>query len=291
MVTQVDGGRTSAPAQDRSATWPLASTLRGLAMAVAALVLAAPAVSMASPAGEAMTEFKDGKSEPDAVQNRFFLKEGRFEIEPFGGYVPNNPFARRYVFGANFGYHLKESLGFTGMVSYSPDLIEGDLKGLTQTLVQIAETGTGTAAFQQPLDKVTLAASFAVLWAPFYGKINLFGEQVVNFDFYATAGLGMVSKVDYYATYDDSGADGNFVAVAEYGNEVKFSPNLGLGANFFVTGSVAIKIDARFLLFFDNKPQYDPNETVTESRLYNNFVASVGPAFFFPAMKPRIYDF
>jgi hypothetical protein len=101
----------------------------------------------------------------------------------------------------------------------------------------------------------------------------------------------MVSKVDYYATYDDSGADGNFVAVAEYGNEVKFSPNLGLGANFFVTGSIAIKIDARFLLFFDNKPQYDPNETVTESRLYNNFVASVGPAFFFPAMKPRIYDF
>lgn len=263
----------------------------GAVLAAATLGVIAPTEALAdTPAEEALQELRDGQPAPNAVQNRFFLKEDRFEIAPMVGYVPNNPFVRRYVFGLNFGYHLSEAISLQGGISYSPDLIEGDLKGLTQTLVEIAETGSGDVQFQQPLDKVTLAGSFAFVWAPIYGKINLVGETVMNFDFYGVVGLGMVSKVDYYASYQDEG-DGNLVHVESYGNEVKFSPNIGIGANFFLTQSLALKIDARFQLFLDNKPAYNPNDPITEQRLYNNFVASVGPVLFFPSMKPRLYDF
>jgi hypothetical protein len=74
-------------------------------------------------------------------------------------------------------------------------------------------------------------------------------------------------------------------------NKSKVPINLGLGMDFFVNGSIAIKIDARNYLYFDKKPQYDPTVPVTETRLYNNFIASVGVGIFFPSMKARNYDF
>ena len=61
--------------------------------------------------------------------------------------------------------------------------------------------------------------------------------------------------------------------------------------NFFVSSSVAIKLDARNYFYFDKKPQYNPDIPEEQSRLYDNLVASVGVSIFFPKMKPRQYDF
>jgi hypothetical protein len=74
---------------------------------------------------------------------------------------------------------------------YAPDLGEEDLKELTSTLVQIANDSSKKGAFQQPLNKMILGATFDVRWAPVYGKLNLIGEKVLNFDFYGVAGLGL----------------------------------------------------------------------------------------------------
>jgi outer membrane beta-barrel protein len=172
---------------------------------------------------------------------------------------------------------------------YSPDLGTGDLKGLTTTLVSIAHEGTDQG-FQQPIEKMILGATFAARWAPVYGKINLLGERVLNFDLYGVAGLGLLSINEYYATYTEEGG----VPSASLGTAIKKNKvpvNLGLGMDFFVSSSVAVKIDARSYLYLDKKPQYDPDVAVEESRLYNNFIASAGVSVFFPKMKPRQYDF
>ena len=251
-----------------------------------------PALAAASPGQDALTQLREGDNIPNAVQNRFFLKEGRFEVAPTLGYVPNNPFAKRYVGGISFGYHFSEVLGVEGTFNYSPDLLEGDLKGLTSTLVQIAKGGEDS--FQQPLDKVTLAASFGVTYAPIYGKINILGERVVNFDVYGFLGLGMISKVNYNAQYNEDGADGGHVVqLVSQGNEVSPSPTIGIGGNFFINQSVAFKLDTRFQTYVDNVPQYDVNIDPNElgKRIYNNFVASAGVTVFFPQMKPRLYNF
>jgi len=250
---------------------------------------APPAEAGARPAQKALKELEEGRRPYNVVQNRFFLKTDRFELSPVLGYVPNNPFVQRYVGGVFMGYHFSETFAAEGAFLYAPDLGQNDLKDLTTTLVAIAHEGSGQVDFQQPLEKMILGATFAARWAPVYGKINLIGERVINFDFYGVAGLGMLSINEYYARYNDDFDPPVETSLAE--KKVKVPVNLGVGFDFFLSSSVALKIDARSYLYGDKKPQYDPNTPVTESRIYNNFVASVGVAVFFPKMKPRQYNF
>jgi outer membrane beta-barrel protein len=264
-------------------------------LALIGLTLAAPPTADAGsrPGAKALDEFKKDKKQYNVVQNRFFIKKNRFEIAPVFGYVPNNPFASRYVGGILAAYHFGENFAAEGAFIYSPDLGQNDLKDLTHTLVNIAHEGAEGVEFQQPVDKLVLGATFAARWAPIYGKINLLGERVANFDFYVVAGLGMLSVAKYYAVYDeDASTDGGPpTGLTSLGTKAVVPINLGIGMNFFLSGSVALKLDARSYLYFDKKPQYNPDIPEDDSRLYNNFVASAGISIFFPKMKPRQYDF
>ena len=66
---------------------------------------------------------------------------------------------------------------------------------------------------------------------------------------------------------------------------------MGVGQNCFINRLMAFKIDVRAAFYVDNKPQYDPTVPADGQRLYNNVIASAGFAFFFPNMKPRLYNF
>ncbi len=266
------------------------------AFGMLASTISEPALAADSPGLEAIDQFRENKAARKAVENRFFLKQERFEVAPAVGYVPNNPFAIRYVGGVILNYHFNEVLSAESQITYSPDLGENDLKGLTSVLLDRAYNAPGAGVFQQPLDKVSLSAAFGVAWSPFYGKINLVGETVLNFDLYGFVGVGMLAKNNYVAVYDEAGADlpePDIVNLqpAATANEVLVAPVIGLGQNYFLTQMIAFKIDARASFYVDNKPQYDPEIPVTEKRLYNNFIASAGLGFFFPKMKPRLYNF
>jgi outer membrane beta-barrel protein len=261
-------------------------------LVVSALVagLHMPASAADHPAAYALEEAKNGKGPVNAVQNRFFLKEGRIEATPILGYVPNDPMVKRFVGGLLGAYHFSETFAAEGAFIYSPDLGESDLKGLTHTLVGIAADAKNDSSFQQPLDKMVMGATFAARWAPFYGKINIIGESVLNFDAYGSLGLGMLSMQSYYAK---GSKDGDQVATdldtAE--KKVVITPTIGIGFNFFLNQSMALKIDARSYFYIADEPQYDPETPVDSKRLYNNFVASVGLSFFIPEMKKRMYNF
>ncbi len=288
-------------------TQSLLSQATWLPVAAAALLGLAwtpSSASAQSPGLEAVEAFKEGRAPRPAVENRFFRKEGRLEISPMFGYVPNNPFARRFVGAATLGYHFSEAWSVQVNVQYSPDLEENDLKDLTSILLQRAQdqsacnqpnatANCGSEDFRQPLDKVVLGASLGVAWAPVYGKINLVGETVLNFDFYLFGGVGMVSKNDYAATYDDSNLandPNDVVSLNEPISSVLVGPYVGLGQNYFVNQTIAIKLDLRMAFYVDDAPRYDPDAEVNQ-RLYNNLVAGVGVALFFPKMKPRLYNF
>lgn len=248
-----------------------------------------------SPGLEAADQFRNGEKKRKAVENRFFLKGDRFEIAPVVGYVPNNPFAVRYVGGGFLGFHFSETIAAQAQISYSPDLGEQDLKGLVGVLLDRAFNAGADVDFQQPLDKVELSAAFGVAWSPFYGKINLVGETVLNFDLYGFAGAAMISKKNFVALYDPAGIDNGDVVNLQpdsgQPNEVLVAPVLGIGQNYFLNQMMSFKIDVRAAFYIDDKPQYDPNNPPTEKQLYNNLIVSGGVAFFFPRMKPRLYDF
>ena len=239
------------------------------------------------PAKNALIENQQSYTPPrEAVQNRFFLKEERFEFSPLIGFVPNDPMVNRITGGLLVAYHFNESLAAEGAFIYSPDLGESDVKGLTRTLVLIAEQGSSNVEFQQPIDKLELGATFAVRWSPIYGKISLIGEGILNFDMYGVAGLGMLSTIDSFAQYSDSSPSG--IVLGGEQRIVRIPVNLGLGINFFINQTTALKIDARSYVYQGPVPQYDPTKPVNENRLYNTLVTSFGASVFFPKMKPRM---
>lgn len=242
------------------------------------------------PGVEALKGFREGLPSQNPVQNRFFLKAKRFELAPQVGLVPNNPFVRRFTVALGFGYHFTDTLSLQGNFAYAPDLGKRDVKSLAPILLKRATD----PEFRQPIDKVTLSASFGVQWAPIYGKINILGETVVNFDFYGYLGIGLVVQNRYATVENKSPVDASvqqFFNLEKGTTAVKVAPNIGVGGNFFITHAVALKLDGRFAIFPDDKPQYDASIAPEGQRVVSQFTASVGVAIFFPKMKPRLYDF
>jgi len=258
------------------------------ALWVAASGQVALADESAPPGIQALEQFRSGKIQRNPVQNRFFLKGKRFELSPQFGFVPNNPFARRFTVGVGLGYHFNEQLSVQGIFSFAPDLGERDVKSLTDVLLQRATDDD----FRQPLDKVSLSAAFGVQYSPFYGKINLIGETVLNFDFYAFLGLGLVVQTEYAALENPNATTvADFVVLEKGATEVRPAPVIAIGGNFFLTGAVALKLDGRFTLYPDDKPVYDEANPPEGMRLVTLFTASAGISVFLPRMKPRLYDF
>jgi outer membrane beta-barrel protein len=279
-----------------------ARRLTQTASTLCAAVLAATTVATASgeahaaphPAVQALNEFRGDTPDKNVIQNKFFVKENRFEVAPAIGLMPNNAFVTNVYGGAMLAYHFSESFAAEGTFLYAPNTGESGVKGLTKTLVLIAHD-TGTGNFQQPLDRLQLGALFAARWSPVYGKINLIGEGVANFDVYGTGGVGLMLMTKDTATYNsDFESD-------ELASPVAVDPaaptaahpavNVGMGINFFINQSIAFKLDGRTALYVAPEPDYGNNEGVAlENRLYTPFLTTAGVSIFFPKMKPR-YNF
>jgi len=273
----------------RSPITALASLVPLLGLAMAALPTRAEAGT--NPATQALDELQGKKAQLSVMQNKFFLKQNRFEIAPALGYVPNNDLVSVPVGGLFLAYHFSESFAAEGSVLYGADTGVGGLKGLAKTLVQI---GVDTDNFKQPIDRIQLGAIFDARLAPVYGKINLLGEGVVNFDFYGTAGVGMLLISHEEATNTQEGT----IALNPSGQPLtaNVGVNLGVGFDFFITQSIALKLDARGLLYIAKEPDYGNvdaggNPVPLDNNLYNTFITTAGVSIFVPKMKPRLSNF
>lgn len=253
----------------------------------------------AAPAKEALDEFSGKKVVPSTVQNKFFVKTNRFEVAPTVGYIPNNSFVSNYVGGAYLAYHFSENISAEGALLYAPNTGLSGVKGLTKTLVAIAYEGNNQTTFKQPLDRLQLGAIFDLRYAPVYGKINLIGESVLNFDVYGTAGAGLLLVTKDYASVNPNFPDSDpNPVVLEENPRTEGNPclNLGIGMDFFVTQSIALKIDARSELYLAKEPDYgnrdaQGNAVPLDTQLYNTFITTAGVSIFVPKMKPRIFNF
>lgn len=264
------------------------------------LAFVAPAAAADAPAQQALTEFYGKKVEKNQVQNRFFIKTNRFELAPAIGYVPNNAFVSNYYGGAFVAYHFSETFSAEGAFVYAPNSGDSGVKNLTKTLVAIAYESNQETTFKQPLDRLQIGAIFSARFAPIYGKINLLGEGVLNFDVYGTAGVGLLVITKDYASvspeYKSGASDNPVLLESSPSSEANPAINLGIGFDFFLTQSLALKIDARSEIYFAKEPDYgnkkangDPEDL--NSRVYNTFLTTAGISIFIPKMKPRMFNF
>lgn len=285
------------PRPTRSSLTSKMSLVLGL---VGLLATSSEALAADHPATKALDELAGKKAAPNLIQNKFFVKANRFEIAPAVGYVPNNSFVTSVYGGAFAAYHFSDQFSAEGAFFYAPNTGAAGVKGLTQTLVVIAHDGNPASEFKQPLDRLQLGAIFSARWAPVYGKINLIGEGVLNFDVYGTGGVGLLLVTKDYARYNtefdnDPTVDPTIVE-SQPATEAYPAVNLGVGMDFFLTQTIALKIDARSALYIADEPDYgnigpDGEPVPLEKRLYNTFMTTAGISIFIPKMKPRLFNF
>lgn len=201
------------------------------------------------------------------VQPKSFLKLGRFEMSPHLAYVTNDPFLKRYIVGANLGYHITEIFAVEATFAYSPILGEADYKQVTKQLVNENNVSPD-------ISRLTAIAAGTFQFSPIYGKVALSGKNIINFDVYGAFGMGVTRTVDDLDALQADPKDPIYAATA-----VQWQPttNFGGGARVIFNDWFAIRVDGRSMVYI---------ETVgsTTLEMKNNFLFSAGASFFFPGM-------
>lgn len=179
-----------------------------------------------------------------AVSRKVFLKEGRFELTPFGGFSTNDAFYRRWTVGTRASYHLIDS--------FSID-VGGAWNAWSEQLEAVRIVGQTQSAI--PDEAVLFGyADAGVTFSPVYGKVALMSEWIIHFDGFVSGGLGAV-----FTSNEDL---------------VHPSMQLGVGSRVFLTRWLVLRADLRDYVYPQNRSGF--------STLQNLLMLNVGVGFYFP---------
>jgi len=179
--------------------------------------------------------------QPEAVKRRFVPTDGRIEISGFAGTSLNDAFLYNYPFGGEVQYHLSE-IHAVGL------MVEGFATSNTGYVSQIQQqvTGGNVIPFAQ-----NPAPTFATLgeyeFTPYYGKISLSKQNVVNLNISATGRVGMVNL----------SAGGS-----------SFTAGLGINERFFLTRNFGLKLDLSTLFYTKPDVLSKSSGTTTVTELF-----------------------
>lgn len=187
-------------------------------------------------------------TEVSVIQKRFMPKTGRFQF--FGGLslTTNDPFYNTTGFALKGSYFITEAWG----VELSYFTLSSSETKSTKELLEIQQVGTDSLAYTKNYLGV------AVLYVPIYGKMALFNEKIIPFDFYFGLGTGTTK------TQSKDGVS---------------TLHLSTGQIFAVSKSFALRWDFSWN-FFSAK-------AVNEDGTINNLFLSLGASFFFPEASYR----
>lgn len=221
----------------------------------------------------AHADLRSDRNQPNApaVRNPLFTKKGKHELNVAFGLSTNDAFYQNYYPTLNYNYHLANwfSIGLSAAAAISQET------GLTKTLKNPTTPAAGeTAGFGVTPDvrrpfifsQVAVEARFA----PIYGKLNIFSEAVIHFDFYllVSGGLFLTNPPD--VTGDP--------ARTQNPDGMGFHPfgGIGVGQRYFLLRWLALRWEFRGLLMPENfKNRGD------ETRLRVDLALNIGFSFFF----------
>jgi outer membrane beta-barrel protein len=200
------------------------------------------------------------------IQRKNFLKLGRFETSPYVGFVTNDPFINRYLFGVGGAYHVTEIFALEANIGYAPNLDEADWKPLTKQLVEENKVSPD-------ISKLTLFTHMGFQFSPIYGKVALNGRRVVNFDIFAAFGLGVTLTQDDLDALGDDSPEAQATA-----NQWHPTTNIGGGVRVVFNDLIAFRVEGRSLVYI---------ETIASTTLEmkNNFILVASASFFVPSMN------
>lgn len=117
-----------------------------------------------------------------AVQKKLILKKGRFEVAPAFSTSLNDAFFQKVGAGLAAAYWPADNLGVFVDVFYL-------------TTIETSNVRLAKAAFTSQLvdSRLKFLAMGGLQWSPIYGKVSWFDHDIVHFDLFLSAGLGMAS--------------------------------------------------------------------------------------------------
>jgi len=181
-----------------------------------------------------------------AVARKTFLKTGRFELEPNMMFTVNDPFIRSFAAGGRVSWHINEAFALEIGGGYIPPFFVQKLEPVDLLRKELALINADNTLFA--------LADVGLTFSPLYGKMAVFGDGIIHFDGFVSAGVG--------ATFDN-GADLIHPAM-----------NVGVGGRIFLTRWLVLRGDLRDYIY--------PQDKAGISTLQNLVFVSLGLGFYFP---------
>ncbi len=155
-----------------------------------------------------------------SVKNRNVAKEGRIDVGIFGGLALTEPIAQTTKFGIEANYHFSENHSLGAAYSLNSSGLSKDAQGLKN------DFGLDFNRAPKPLNTMMLDYNYS----PFYGKLSVTGDTVINTTIYGSGALGMIK-------YEHK----SYPALA-----------LGIGERFYFGKHLSLKLD--FKVFAHQAP-------------------------------------
>jgi len=211
---------------------------------------AAPAAAVAAPAPKKKIE----RVEPSAldrvkaVPKKPVLKRGRLELSLFPSTTLNDAYFHHYAGSGALIYYPHDSFG----IGIGGDYLIANVKSSNTDVIRQAMTAV-PAVFDSP----RFFAHLDMYWVPIYGKVSLLGSDIVHFELYGSAGLGMVSVP---------------------GGRTPWEVNAGLGERILLADWLALRFEVRDHLFVDTQEV----NGVARSDVQSYLMFLAGVSFFIP---------
>ena len=225
---------------------------------VLSLLVAAPAFAQAQ---------DDVLVEKVVVRNRLFNVEKRWEVGATLGFSLLSRLTEHYTFDATLAYNLFDWLAFELMGGYA----YSRHTSLARDVADQWATNTATTANDlSDLWEMTANGLVGVRWQPLYGKIGIFAEYPIHFQFYVWLGGGVAlfkresvvicnqrAGATCSSADDPTDANGNVLATDVFFQETKVSGllSLALGMRFFIPvvgNNHSIRVEIRDYSYLDS---------------------------------------
>lgn len=233
-----------------------------------------------------------------AVQRKAYLVNQKLEATLMFAATFTDRFVQAFAPAGSVSYHVAENFGFElyGLYTFP------DESGLTQEILDEYKLTPEVAKLTQMLWGVGLG----VQWSPIYGKIQVFGSSLGNFNFYVGAGAGLGQtrvqctpglELDPERGFDPA-PDGSGLAkcpmVDEMATmdvyEVVYEPSrlqfmgaISGGIRFYFSNTVGLKFEIKDWIFATRvfRPSStEPTQRFTDA-VRNNIFAQVGVSVLF----------
>lgn len=216
------------------------------------------------------------KADVYAMQQVFFLRRGRFELNPYYSFSLNDQFVGHTGPGIGINYYLTNvlAIGLNGTF-YQPFNSDSDFNFQNRRASRLSV----------PLTEYQAGASLNFTYVPIYGKFQGFSQFIFHYDFFVLGGVGALSTRPI-AVIDPDNRKFNWdwkLPTFQVGIGLRIALNRWFTATMSLTDQIFIDRLENTLVAAQQQQQQDSSTWFgKEKPLTNNVQAQIGISVFLP---------